>query len=87
MRSPASIRTWGPSPLYAVPAVVVAIGAAGWAWSANRGPLPAPSAVEVTAMKPVAGDLAAELPLAEVAFGVPSERTLHLWRPFWPPVR
>jgi hypothetical protein len=87
MRSPASIRTWGPSLLYAIPVVVVALGAAGWVWSTNRGPLPTPSAVEVTALKPVAGAAAGTALPADVAYGVPSERNVHLWWPFWPPVR
>lgn len=87
MRSPASLRTWGPSFLYAIPVIAAAFGAAGWAWSANRGPLPERSAVGITALKPVDGSLVAQASSAEAAFGVPSEQTLHLWWPSWPPVR
>lgn len=74
--------TWGPRPVYAVVPVIAAVGVAAWVWAANAGPLPSPSAVAVTALKPVNGEAAAATTLPiEVVYGVPSERTIHLWRP------
>jgi hypothetical protein len=81
MRLSAS-QTWGPHPLFAILPVVAMLGCSGWIWLANRGPLPAPSEVAIVALKPVTGLSAepAELPI-EVRYGVPTERTLHLWAP------
>ncbi|MFM7244047.1 MAG: hypothetical protein ACKO40_07710 [Planctomycetaceae bacterium] len=81
MRSPASIRTWGPSFRYALPMVAAALGLAWAAWKWERGTAPQ----TVTALKPVLGDEAGEERPVEAAYGVPSARTLMLWRPFWPP--
>lgn len=81
MRSPASIRTWGPSFRYALPVVAAALGLAWAAWTWDR----APAAQAVTALKPVIGEEAAEEQPVETAYGVPSARTLMLWRPIWPP--
>lgn len=81
MRSPASVRTWGPSLRYSLPMVAAALGLAWAAWTWDRAPAP----LAVTALKPVLDDEhAAEWPV-ETAYGVPSARTLMLWRPFWPP--
>jgi len=86
MRAPASLRTWGPSPRYALPVVAVALGLAWAAWRFE--PLAEPTAaVEVTALKPVIDDIAAAERPVEAAYGVPTARTLDLWRPFWPPAR
>lgn len=84
MRSSASLRTWGPSPLFLLPLIAIALGLAWTVWSSDRAAEPQATAT-VTALKPVI-DLegAAERPV-EVSFGVPSARTLMLWRPFWPP--
>lgn len=74
--------TWGPSPMYAVVPVILAVGLAASVWAANGEPLPSPSGVAVTVLKPVHGAVAAvdTLPI-DVVYGVPSERTIHLWRP------
>lgn len=73
---------WGPHPAYALLPVLAIIGVSGWVWFANRGPLPDAARVAVTAMKPLGGAAAdpAEMPI-EVRYGVPTERTLHLWAP------
>lgn len=76
--------TWGPRPAYAVAPAIAACGIAAWVWSTSRDSQrdsqPTPSAVAITAMKPVDGDVAPAAPLPiEVVYGVPSERTLHLW--------
>lgn len=77
-----SSSTWGLRPAYAVAPAIAAFGIAAWVWSASRDSQPAPSAVAVTALKPVDGELAPTAPLPiEVVYGVPSERTLHLWAP------
>lgn len=79
MRSPAAIRTWGPEPLFAVIPAVAAFGAAGWIWLAHADAARSPSAIRVTALRPVErGDAGATLPI-EVSYGVPDEKSLHLW--------
>jgi hypothetical protein len=84
MRSPASVRTWGPSFRYALPMIAVALGLAWATWSSDRAPAPQ-AATAVTALKPVIGDEDAGERPVEAAYGIPSARTLMLWRPFWPP--
>ena len=84
MRSSASSRTWGPSLRYALPMVAVAFGLAWAVASSDRAAEPA-AATAVTALKPVIGDEAAGEGPIEAAYGIPSARTLMLWRPFWPP--
>ncbi|MCE9631913.1 MAG: hypothetical protein K8S94_14510 [Planctomycetia bacterium] len=73
---------WGPHPLHAILPVLAIIGFSGWVWFANRGPLADTARMAVTALKPIDGTAAdpAELPI-EVRYGVPTERTLHLWAP------
>jgi len=83
MRASASIRTWGPSLRYAVPMVAVALGLAWAAWSSDRATTD--QAAAVTALKPVIGDESGGERPVEAAYGIPSARTLMLWRPFWPP--
>ncbi len=76
--SPSKLR--GPHPVHAVVPVLAAIVFSGWVWFADRGPLADSARLAVTAMKPVEGAAAApaDLPI-EVCYGVPTERTLHLW--------
>ena len=71
---------WGPHPKYAVLPVLLVLGVVGWVAAKNPGPIAAPTAQKVTVMKPIAGAQAdtQELP-TEVLYGVPTERTLHLW--------
>lgn len=71
---------WGPHPKYAVLPVLLVMGVVGWVAAKNPGPIAVPTAQKVTAMKPVEGTQAItqELP-TEVLYGVPTERTLHLW--------
>lgn len=79
MRSPASIRTWGPEPLFAVIPAVAAFGAAGWIWLGQVDAPRDPSPIRITALRPVDGqDGSAAVPI-EVSYGVPDEKTLHLW--------
>jgi hypothetical protein len=79
MRLPVN-STWGPHPIHALLPAVVMLAFSGWVWFANRGPLPA-LPVAVVALRPVDGTAAAtEMPI-EVRYGVPTERTLHLWAP------
>jgi hypothetical protein len=72
--------TWGPHPKYAILPLVLVLGVVGWVAAKNPGPIAAPTAQKVTAMKPTEGSPAVnqELP-TEVLYGVPTERTLHLW--------
>jgi hypothetical protein len=84
MRSPDSSRTWGPSLRYALPMVAVAFGLA-WAVSSSDRAVEPAAATAVTALKPVIGDEAAGERPIEAVYGIPSARTLMLWRPFWPP--
>lgn len=86
MRSPASLRTWGPSLRYAIPVIIAAVALAWTAWRSDSAVEPA-AAVEVTTLKPVIDDVAAGERPVEVAYGVPTPRTIGLWRPFWPPAR
>jgi hypothetical protein len=60
--------------------VFLVLGVVGWVAAKNPGPIAAPTAQKVTAMKPIEGSPVAtqELPM-EVVYGVPTERTLHLW--------
>jgi hypothetical protein len=71
---------WGPHPKYAVLPVILVLGVVGWVAAKNPGPIAAATAEKVTAMKPIEGEHAGtqELPM-EVVYGVPTERTLHLW--------
>jgi hypothetical protein len=71
---------WGPHPKYAVLPLVLVLGVVGWVAAENPGPIAAATAQRVTAMKPIGGSPAAaqDLP-TEVLYGVPTERTLHLW--------
>ena len=71
---------WGPHPKYAVLPVLLVLGVVSWVAAKNPGPIAAATAQKVTAMKPIEGSPAAtqELPM-EVVYGVPTERTLHLW--------
>jgi hypothetical protein len=86
MRSSASLRTWGPSLRYALPVIIAALGLAWTAWRSDSASEPQ-AAVEVTTLKPVIEELAAGERPVEVAYGVPTPRTIGLWRPFWPPAR
>lgn len=73
---------WGPHPKYAVVPVLAVIAVVGWVAANNPGSIEVPTGTPVVVMKPVEGtDLAppsADMPI-EVRYGVPSERTLHLW--------
>ena len=78
MRSPATVRTWGPEPLFAVIPAFAAFGAAGWIWLATAD-AQRPSEVRVTALRPTAApDASPSVPI-EVSYGVPDEKTMHLW--------
>lgn len=75
-------NVWGPHPKHAILPAVMVLGIIGWIASANRQPIDSPTATRVTALKPVengppAIDHAA-IPI-EARYGVPSDRTMHLW--------
>jgi len=71
---------WGPHPKYAILPVILVLGVIGWLATENPGPIERPAAQTVMAMKPIEGTEAAAQPLPiEVRYGVPTERTLHLW--------
>jgi hypothetical protein len=71
---------WGPHPKYAILPVILVLGVIGWLAAENPGPIERPAAQPVTAMKPIVGTEAAAQPMPiEVRYGVPTERTLHLW--------
>lgn len=73
---------WGPHPKYAILPVMLVLGVIGWVAAKNPGPIERPATQKVTAMKPIEGAEAAAQPLPiEVRYGVPTERTLHLWSP------
>lgn len=71
---------WGPHPKHAILPLLLVLGAVGWVAYKNFESVQSFTATKVTAMKPVEGAEAAvdELPI-EVRYGVPTERTLHLW--------
>lgn len=73
---------WGPHPKYAVVPVLAVLAVVAWVAANNPGPIDMPTGTPVTVMKPVEGaDLApppGAMPI-EVRYGVPTERTLHLW--------
>jgi hypothetical protein len=72
----------GPHPKYAIVPVLAVLAVVGWVAAKNPGPVEVPAGTWVTAMKPVEGSDTAppspELPI-EVRYGVPTEKTLHLW--------
>lgn len=75
-------RVWGPHPKYAIGPVLAVLGIVGWLAYKNPQPVEIPSAIAVTALKPVEGTASAPasatLPV-EVLYGVPTARTMHLW--------
>jgi hypothetical protein len=71
---------WGPHPKYAVLPVLLVVGVVGWVAYTNPGPVEVSAAQKVTVMKPVEGMVPGiqEVPI-EAVYGVPTERTMHLW--------
>ena len=71
---------WGSHPKYAFLPVLLVLGVGGWVAAKNAGAIAVSTAQKVTAMKPIEGGRAGtqELP-TKVLYGVPTERTLHLW--------
>jgi hypothetical protein len=73
-------KFWGPHPKHAILPVLLVVGVVGWVSAQNPGPMEAVKAQKVIAMKPIEGALPAvqEMP-TEILYGVPTERTVHLW--------
>lgn len=74
-------ETWGPRPFWALGPL---LAAAAVALLASRADVPGVKGERVTALKPVGGAedaalLAGGMPI-EVAYGVPSARTIGLWK-------
>ena len=71
---------WGPHPKHAILPVLLVLGVVGWVAYKNPGPIQASTAQQVTVMKPIEGTVmgAQEMPI-EALYGVPTERTVHLW--------
>jgi hypothetical protein len=71
---------WGPHPKHAILPMLLVLGVVGWVAYKNPGPIQASTAQQVTVMKPIEGAAtgAQGMPI-EALYGVPTERTVHLW--------
>ena len=71
---------WGPHPKYAILLVSAVLSVIAWVAIQNPDPVANPTAQQITVMKPIDGITvgAPQMPI-EARYGVPTERTLHLW--------
>ena len=71
---------WGPHPKYAILPVSAVLSVIAWVAIQNTDPIANPTAQQITVMKPIDGIAvgAPQMPI-EARYGVPTERTLHLW--------
>jgi len=72
--------SWGPHPKYAILPVSAVLSVIAWVAIQNPAPVANPTAQKITVMKPIDGIAVGttQMPI-EVRYGVPTERTLHLW--------
>ena len=71
---------WGPHPKYAILLVSAVLSVIAWVAIQNPDPVANPTSQHKTVMKPIDGIAvgAPQMPI-EARYGVPTERTLHLW--------
>ena len=71
---------WGPHPKYAILLVSAVLSVIAWVAIQNPDPVANPTSQQITVMKPIDGIAvgAPQMPI-ESRYGVPTERTLHLW--------